>query len=130
MKTIRIFGLALATATALAAITPGATALGQEFDETETETTTTARESWYPAPVRRAEPPTIAQEKAMQRGAQRMARLDAMRWYGMSGSRPTASGMPFTTMYAPAWQQPGGRPFAWYTSARPIVIYANPTVVR
>ena len=129
MKTIRTFGLALATASALAAISPGATAFGQEFDEPEVEKATT-RESWYPETPRPVTMPTIAQEKAMMRASQRMARLDSMRWYGMSGSRPTASGMPFTTMYSPAWQTPGGRPFAWHTSARPILIYSDPTVVR
>jgi hypothetical protein len=66
---------------------------------------------------------TVAREKSMARSHQRMARLEAMRWYGFSGARPTASGMPFTTMYSPAWQQPGGRPFAWHTSSRPVTIY-------
>jgi hypothetical protein len=59
----------------------------------------------------------------MARGQQRMARLEAMRWYGFQGTRPTASGMPYTTMYSHAWQQPGGRPFAWYSSSRPITVY-------
>ena len=39
-------------------------------------------------------------------------------------------GMPFTSMYSPAWQQPGGRPFAWYTSSRPIFIYTQAPVYR
>ena len=45
--------------------------------------------------------PTLAQQKASLRGAQRMARLDAMRWYGFSNSRPTASAMPWTTHVQP-----------------------------
>jgi hypothetical protein len=70
--------------------------------------------------------PTPAQRKAQARGEQRMARLEALRWYGFSNSRPTASAMPWTTMYSPAWQQPGGRPFAWYTTSRPVTIYVQP----
>lgn len=123
MKSIRTFGLKLAAISALAIAAPSTAALGQEFAEEPTEPTTSATESWYPKPPKRNDNPTVAQQKAMERGAQRMARLEACRWYGFSNSRPTASGMPFTTMYSPAWQQPGGRPFAWYTSSRPIVIY-------
>lgn len=93
-------------------------------DEAAVETTVTStEEAWhYRSPMPRAATPSIAKQKAALRGQQRMARLEAMRWYGFSGSRPTASGMPWTTMYSPAWQMPGGRPFAWYTSSRPIVI--------
>jgi hypothetical protein len=123
MNSIRTFGLKLAAISALAITAPSTAALGQEFAEEPTEPTTSATESWYPKPPKRNDTPTVAQQKAMERGAQRMARLEASRWYGFSNSRPTASGMPFTTMYSPAWQQPGGRPFAWYTSSRPIVIY-------
>lgn len=72
---------------------------------------------------------TLSQQKAQMRGAQRMARLEAMRWYGFSNSRPTASAIPWTTMYSPAWQAPGGRPFAWHTSSRPIVIINTPAAV-
>jgi hypothetical protein len=123
MKSIRTFGLKLAAISALAITAPSTAALGQEFAEEPTEPATSATESWYPKPPKRNDNPTVAQQKAMERGAQRMARLEASRWYGFSNSRPTASGMPFTSMYSPAWQQPGGRPFAWYTSSRPIVIY-------
>jgi hypothetical protein len=123
MKSIRTFGLKFAAISALAIAVPASSALAQEFAEEPTAPTPAATESWYPKVEKRNDAPTIAQQKAMERGAQRMARLEASRWYGFSNSRPTASGMPFTTMYSPAWQQPGGRPFAWYTSSRPIVIY-------
>jgi hypothetical protein len=74
----------------------------------------------------RVQIPTLAQQKAQARGEQRMARLEAMKWYGFSNSRPTATAMPWTTMYSPAWQQPGGRPFAWYVSSRPVLIFLAP----
>jgi hypothetical protein len=82
-------------------------------------------EQWY-----RTEQPAkelkLSTQRAIARGEQRSARLEAMRWYGFSNSRPLATGIPFTAMYSPAWQQPGGRPFAWHTSTRPIVIIASP----
>jgi hypothetical protein len=99
----------------------------------DSTTVTTTEEAWhYRSPMPRAAAPSLAKQKAALRGQQRMARLDAMRWYGFSGSRPTASGMPWTTMYSPAWQMPGGRPFAWYASNRPIVIIngSAPAVYR
>lgn len=98
----------------------------------DTTTVTNTEEAWhYRSPAPRAATPSIAKQKAVLRGQQRMARLDAMRWYGFSNSRPTASGMPWTTMYSPAWQMPGGRPFAWYTTSRPVVIINSaPTTYR
>ncbi len=92
--------------------------------------TVTEETDWYyrPAPERAAQP-SFAQQKAMRRGEERTQRLEAMRWYGFSNSRPTASAMPFTSMYSPAWQRPGGRPFAWYMSSRPIVVYSRPYVL-
>ena len=133
MKSLRTFGFKLATISALTAFSMGTSALAQEFDEPAApEATATTPESFYPSTFKRSMEPTIAQQKAMQRGAQRMARLDAMRWYGFSNSRPTAAAMPYTSMYSPAWQLPGGRPFAWYTSSRPIMIYnlGDESVVR
>ncbi|MEX2171570.1 MAG: hypothetical protein WD851_19785 [Pirellulales bacterium] len=68
-------------------------------------------------------PRAIIQQKAQIRAAQRMDRMAAMQWYGMSNSRPTASATPFSTMYSPAWQVPGGRPFGWFHSQRaPVII--------
>ena len=59
-------------------------------------------------------PKEIIHQKAQARAHQRMARMAAMRWYGMSNERPTASPTPFTALYSPSWQMPGGRPYAWY----------------
>jgi hypothetical protein len=68
----------------------------------------------------------IIQQKAQVRAAQRTARIASMNWYGMSNSRPTAASTPFTSMYSPVWQQPGGRPFAWNTTFWPTsVVYVR-----
>jgi len=78
---------------------------------------------WYYGPTKnQPETKTLGRQKSELRARQRLARLESMRWYGFSASRPTATGIPFTTMYAPAWTRPGGRPFAWYTSQRPVVV--------
>lgn len=84
-----------------------------------------AQQNWYdydePSEYR-PDPTAIIQQKAMIRAQQRQSRMAAMKWYGMSNARPTAAATPFCSMYSPAWQMPGGRPFAWYASQRPIYI--------
>jgi hypothetical protein len=84
-----------------------------------------AQQNWYdydePSEYR-PDPVAIIQQKAMIRAQQRQDRAAAMQWYGMSNARPTAAATPFCSMYSPAWQMPGGRPFAWYASQRPIYI--------
>jgi hypothetical protein len=122
MKSIPTYGLAVAVL-GVVLTTTSRQAIGQDFEDAPADRPAATEDSWYRAPAPRAEQQSVSREKAMARGQQRMARLDAMRWYGFYGSRPTAATMPYTSMYSPAWQQPGGRPFAWYTSSRPITIY-------
>jgi hypothetical protein len=106
---------------------PTPAARAQQLPSAEQEAAPVAEDYNYYRPVPpRVETPTLAQQKAQARGAQRMARLEAIRWYGFYNSRPTATGMPWTTMYSPAWQRPGGRPFAWYVSTRPVLIHVTP----
>jgi len=69
---------------------------------------------------------SIGRQKSIRRAEQRMARLEAMRWYGFSASRPTASGMPFTSSYSPSWTRPGGRPFGWHAGGGPSVVINRP----
>jgi hypothetical protein len=70
-------------------------------------------------------PKTAVRRNAEFQNQQRMARLETLKWYGFSNSRPTASPTPFMTMYSPAWQSNWGRPFAWYTSGRPTIIVSG-----
>jgi len=76
-------------------------------------------ESWYREQAAKPDAKAIAQQKAMVRADQRMSRMASMQWYGMSNSRPQASGTPFSTRYSPLWGMPGGRPYAWYPNSRP-----------
>jgi hypothetical protein len=82
-----------------------------------------ATESWYRQPTYQPNPRAIIHEKAFVRANQRQSRLAAMSWYGMYNARPTAGPTPFTSLYSPVWQQPGGRPFAWYASSRPTYVF-------
>ncbi|MEM8946704.1 MAG: hypothetical protein AAGD11_16140 [Planctomycetota bacterium] len=79
-------------------------------------------EWYYSTSGKQPETKPLGRLRSEQRARQRLTRMESMRWYGFSASRPTASGMPFTTMYAPAWTRPGGRPFSWYTTQRPVVL--------
>lgn len=64
-------------------------------------------------------PSEIVQQKAQIRAQQRMDRMASSAWYGISNSRPTGGQTPFMSRYAPMWEMPGGRPFAWYPYSRP-----------
>jgi hypothetical protein len=78
---------------------------------------------YYESPRAAPTPLEIIQYKAQVRAQQRMTRMASMEWYGMSASRPRAAATPFTGMYSPVWQMPGGRPFAWTPT------YHHPSVV-
>lgn len=83
-----------------------------------------SQDAWYyESGEMKIEPLQVHMQKAAQRGAQRAARIAAMQWYGMSNARPTASATPFTGMYSPAWQTPGGRPFAWRPQTHTSTVY-------
>ncbi len=69
---------------------------------------------YYQPPTYRPDTRAIIHQKAQTRAYQRQSRLAALNWYGMSNGRPTAAPTPFTSLYSPVWQMPGGRPFAWH----------------
>ena len=104
----------------------GMLALGSPAQAQQREAEPAAAEggsSWYYGSAKSTKTYTVAQQKAMARAAARTARLESSRWYGFHHSRPTATAMAFTSMYSPAWQMPGARPFAWYHGYRgPVVI--------
>lgn len=68
-------------------------------------------------------PLTMVNYVAMQRAAERRARLDAQAWYGVSNLRPTVSVTPFTGDYVSPY---GGYVYAPYQG--PVNYYA-PTIV-
>ena len=80
-------------------------------------------EGWYyQQPTYQPNSKAIIHQKAQARSYQRQARLAALSWYGMYNSRPTAAPTPFTSLYSPVWQVPGGRPYAWAPYSRPFYV--------
>jgi len=121
ISTVLTFSLCLATMA-----TWGSSAIAQAPGE-QGKPVAEAPADWYYGPEAvKAPVVSIARQKSQKRAEQRMARLAAMRWYGFSASRPTASGMPFTSSYSPSWTRPGGRPFAWYSGGGPGVVINRP----
>lgn len=60
------------------------------------------------------DPKTAVRAKAEERSGQRRARLDAMRWFGFSNSRPRAGTDPVHGDYSPAWTSGiANYPFRW-----------------
>ena len=58
-------------------------------------------------------PNEAVRRKAENRGAQRAERIAAMKWYGMSNSRPTASLTPMFGTYSPTWTSTSFDPYRW-----------------
>jgi hypothetical protein len=48
-------------------------------------------------------PQDLTRIRAQREADARKERLNSMRWYGMSNSRPPASASPFTGVYGPRW---------------------------
>lgn len=72
--------------------------------------------SWYgdsTAPGQMT-PRMIIQQKAQMRAYQRIARMESLKWYGFSASRPLSNATPFAGTPAPRYEMPGGRPFSWH----------------
>lgn len=80
-------------------------------------------ESYYaPRVTGYDDPATAVRRKAAFRAAQRMQRIAALRWYGMSKSRPMASSTPWASTYSPTWTSNTRRPYAWRGSGRTALI--------
>jgi len=88
----------------------------------ETSASAPDKEWYYGPTAEKAPQKTPGRQRAELRASQRLARLESMRWYGSSASRPTVSAIPFTSMYSPAWTRPSGRLSTWNTNRRPVVI--------
>ena len=73
-------------------------------------------EMWfYDQAMRQYKDPKMAvRARAEFRANQRQQRLESMRWFGFSNSRPRASSDPFHNDYSPGWvATPGYYPARW-----------------
>jgi hypothetical protein len=70
--------------------------------------------------------------KSEYRAAQRMNRIAALQWYGLSNSRPAASATPWMSQYSPTWTSNTRKPFAWSGAARSttVIIYPPQAYLR
>lgn len=70
---------------------------------------------------RHDDPAQAVRRKAELKAEQRMSRLAAMHWYGLSNSRPVASPVPFMSEYSPAWRGNGWNRFDWAAVSSPSI---------
>jgi hypothetical protein len=59
------------------------------------------------------DPKQAVRRKAELKTAQRMQRLAAQKWFGVSNARPMASAQPFMDLYSPRWIGNGYNAFDW-----------------
>jgi hypothetical protein len=62
---------------------------------------------------RHDDPAQAVRRKAEMRAAQRMDRIAAMKWFGMSNARPQAATVPMMGVYSPAWIGNGYDRYDW-----------------
>jgi hypothetical protein len=105
---------------ALTAVSPVTKAPAQEPVAPEptparaTQTPRTDNADFYRQRLRRYDEGAMAvRRKAQYRAQQRMLRISALKWFGMSNSRPTAAALPWGGTYSPRWVSNSRRPQAW-----------------
>jgi hypothetical protein len=93
--------------------------------------TSATPEMWFYEQERaRQESPKFAvRRKAELRSTQRQQRLAAMKWYGISNTRPTANPTPLFSTYAPTWVSGAADPLRWQVGAPTIYVVAQPRVI-
>ena len=67
----------------------------------------------YPSPRRDEQAREAIQRRAEFKAAQRARRMETMKWFGYSNSRPSASSVPFMGTYSPTWVGNGSLPSHW-----------------
>lgn len=91
--------------------------------------TPTAEMWFYEQAKERSDDPKAGVRRAAQfRAEQRRNRIAAMKWFGMSNSRPIASPTPTMGFYSPTWTANSAEPYHWRgVMATPVTV--GPTVV-
>ncbi len=94
---------------------PAATGLGLDSVVTPGELKATPEMWFYDQAARQYRDPKMAvRAKAEFRNDQRMRRIESMKWFGMSNSRPQANTDPYHGDYSPRWvSNPGYYPWRW-----------------
>ena len=101
---LTLFALALAFPLTASAQQPASTKNQIDTEFEELMTAPTAEMWFYLQEMRRYDDPkNVVRRNAELRSAQRRERIAAMKWYGMSNSRPRASATPYMGVYSPQW---------------------------
>ena len=59
------------------------------------------------------DPQVVIRNKSEKKAEQRRQRLAAMKWFGWSQGRPSASPTPWSGVYSPSWVGNGTDPYQW-----------------
>jgi hypothetical protein len=97
-------------------------AAGLRLDSVPSGELTITPEMWfYEQALRQYKDPKMAvRAQAELRTEMRQRRLESMRWFGFSNSRPRASSDPFHGDYSPRWTaNPGYYPSRWSGTGQP-----------
>jgi len=132
MKKLLVLGV-LATiplVTAASAQEPAAPTPQRGVSDQPTMGPETDGSAYYSRQLRRHDAAPAVRLKAEFRAQQRMRRLAAMKWFGMSNSRPAATATPWASLYSPAWVSNTQRPFSWSGCGQTLVITRTDTVVQ
>ena len=105
----------LLSAETLYAERPLAAGLGLGASVSPSELKATPEMWFYDQALRQYKDPQVAvRAQADLRAQQRQRRLESMKWFGFSNSRPRASSDPFNNDYSPGWvANPGYYPSRW-----------------
>jgi hypothetical protein len=74
---------------------------------------------------RHDDPAQAVRRKAEIKADQRMSRLAALKWYGMSNSRPDASVTPTMGIYSPAWIGNGWNRYDWIGGGTSVGVHTD-----
>lgn len=81
-------------------------------------------EMWFYEQARRdyLDPWVAVRSKAEFEASQRQRRLAAMRWFGMSNSRPSANPTPVHGYYSPTWTSNSRNPYHWQGTSGGVIM--------
>jgi len=116
MKRLLIaFALPLVLVAVARAERPAASGLGIDAAVSPGELKATPEMWFYDQAMRQYKNPKMAvRAKAEFQAEQRLRRLESMKWFGLSNSRPRASSDPYHGDYSPGWSaSPSYYPWRW-----------------
>jgi hypothetical protein len=123
MKRLAIFCavFSLLTVASARAERPIAAGLGLDAPTSPGELKTTPDMWFYQQAMRQYQDPKMAvRAQADLRARQRQCRLETMKWFGLSNSRPRVSSDPYNGDYSPGWvANPGYYPWRWSGLSQP-----------